>query len=469
MWLTGPIYLQSNVNLNLEVGACIQFSKNYNDYPLIESNWEGVNQYRCTSPIMGKNLTNVAITGDGIIDGSGEVWRMVKKSKLTEVQWSDLINTGGIVDTKGTTWYPTKESMEASGFLDRVRKEKRNISKEEAEKYKIFFRPVMVSLIECKNVWLDGVTFQNSPAWNIHPLLCENVIVTNLNVRNPWFSQNGDGIDLESCKNSLIYNCKFDVGDDAICIKSGKDEEGRKRGRATENLVVQDCIVYHGHGGFTIGSEMSGGVRNIKVDNCNFIGTDIGLRFKSQRGRGGVVENIWVSNIYMKNIPTDALSFNMYYMAVDPMAEKAHDELSGNAVAVPVTETTPQFRNFYMKNIYCDGARDAIVIQGLPELSIKGIEIENCVMKSDRGISIFDADGIKIKNVKISSQSPLVRINQSENVLLENLEPVGIYDSLLKIGGKRTKEIHIKGVNSKIFANKLIKEIGLPDLAVIIE
>lgn len=460
IWLTGPIKFKDNVNLHLEIGALIQFTKNYNDYPLIESNWEGFNQYRCTSPISGRNLKNIAITGYGIVDGAGEVWRPVKKEKMTANQWKELLNSGGVVDSKGTTWWPTKEAMDAGGFITDLKKQNRALTKEEAEKYKVFYRPVMVSFVECKSVWLDGVTFQNSPAWNLHPLLSENVIVTNLNVRNPWYSQNGDGIDLESCKNSLIYNCKFDVGDDAICMKSGKDEEGRKRGRPTENLVVQDCIVYHGHGGFTIGSEMSGGVKNIKVDNCNFIGTDIGLRFKSQRGRGGVVENIWVSNIFMKDIPTDALSFNMYYMAVDPAAEKGHSELSAASKEIPVTDATPQFKNIYLKNIYCDGARDAIVIQGLPEMSIKGIEIENCVMKAERGISIFDADGIKIKNTSIASQNIFASINQSKNILFQDLIPVGNYSSLLNVSGEKSGSITIQGKNSKEIVEKSLFEKG---------
>src|SRR5690606_35184650 len=178
---------------------------------------------------------------------------------------------------------------------------------------KDFLRPVMVSLVGCNKVLLDGPTFQNSPAWNLHPLMCSNVILRNLTVRNPWYSQNGDGVDLESCKNVLIYNNTFDVGDDAICFKSGKNEDGRKRGMATENVIVKNNVVYHGHGGFVIGSEMSGGVKNVHVSNCTFLGTDVGLRFKSTRGRGGVVENIYISDIDMTNIPTESIRFNMFY------------------------------------------------------------------------------------------------------------------------------------------------------------
>lgn len=468
MWLTGPIHFKSNINLHLEIGAHIQFTKNYNDYPLVQSNWEGIDQYRCTSPINGKNLNNIAITGDGIIDGSGEVWRYVKKHKLTSNQWKELVASGGVVDSKGENWYPTKESMEYLDFAAKLKKDGRTITRDEAEKYKVFFRPVLLSFVECKNVWLDGVTFQNSPAWNLHPLLCENVLVTNVNVRNPWYSQNGDGIDVDACKNVLIYNCKFDVGDDAICMKSGKDEAGRKRGRATENVVIQDCIVYHGHGGFTIGSEMSGGIRNIKVDNCNFIGTDIGLRFKSTRGRGGIVENIWVSNIFMKDIPTDALSFNMYYGGFSPTDDKSAEEKVKEARIEPINEGTPIFRNIYMKNIYCDGAKDAIVIQGLPEMSIEGIEIENCVMKSDRGISIYDADGIKITSTKIIANSPVVRINQSKNLSFNNFDPVS-NDTWFKIDGAKSSEIIFKGKNSKELKLKTIFGDGVSENSVIIK
>jgi len=455
MWLTGPILFKSNINLHLENGAYIQFTKNYNDYQIIESNWEGVNQFRCTSPIMGKNLSNIAITGNGIIDGGGEVWRPVKKYKLTNDQWDTLLKSGGVLDEKGTTWWPTAEAHDAGNFLAGLKKQNKKITLEEVEKYKVFFRPVLLSFIECKNIWLDGVTFQNSPAWNLHPLLCENVILTNVNVRNPWYSQNGDGLDLESCKNSLVYNCKFDVGDDAICMKSGKDKEGRERGRPTENVIIQDCVVYHGHGGFTVGSEMSGGIKNIKIDNCNFLGTDVGLRFKSLRGRGGVVENIFISNIFMKDIPTEALSFNMYYSGVAPMEDKSSKEKTVEKV-FEVNEETPSFKNIFMENIFCDGAQDAVIFQGLPELAIQGIEIKNSTFKAERGILISDADGIKIENVKISSSEPVVKISQSKNVLFNNIQPETNGNIFIKIDGEKTKNIFIGGQNAKQIKEKTV-------------
>jgi polygalacturonase len=448
IWLTGPIYLKSNINLYLEKGALIQFTTDVNEYPIVESNWEGYAQYRCASPIMGKNLKNIAITGNGIIDGAGQVWRPVKKFKLTENEWKALVKSGGVIDKKGDTWWPSKEALEASTIVSAMKEKNEALKKEEAEKYKLFFRPVLLNFVECQNIWLDGVTFQNSPAWNLHPLLCENVIVNNVNVRNAWYSQNGDGIDIESCRNILLYNSRFDVGDDAICIKSGRDEEGRKRGRPTENLIITNCVVYHGHGGVTVGSEMSGGVKNVKVDNCNFIGTDVGLRFKSNRGRGGVVENIWISNIYMKDIPTEALSFNLYYGGLAPAEDKSVEEKMKDQKTFAAGETTPSFRNIYLKNIFCNSAKDAVVLQGLPEMPIRNIEIDNVVFSCERGISIYDADGIKITNAKIYSSAPVVKINQSVNVALENITVKEDTDVFISLLGAKTGKIHLAGKNA---------------------
>ena len=448
MWLTGPIFMHNNVNLYLEKGAFIQFTGNYDDYPLIESNWEGYNQFRCTSPIMGKNLRSIAITGSGIIDGAGDAWRPVRKYKLTEGEWKALLKSGGVTDAKGETWWPSKEALEASTLISVLREKNETLTKEQAEKYKLFFRPVLLSFIGCENVWLDGVTFQNSPAWNLHPLLCKNVIVANLNVRNPEYSQNGDGIDVESCSNTILYNCRFDVGDDAICIKSGRDEEGRKRGIPTENLIISDCIVYRGHGGVTVGSEMSGGVKNVKVDNCNFIGTDVGLRFKSTRGRGGVVENIWISNIFMKDIPTEAVSFNLYYGGVSPAEDKTVEEKMKSSAEFKADETTPSFKNIYLKNIFCSGAREAVILQGLPEMPIKNITIENIVFKAGKGISIYDAEGISIKKAKVISSSPVVKIYQGRNIVLEDFQADENCSEFISIRGAKASNVILKGAGA---------------------
>jgi len=403
MWLTGPIVLKSNINLHVEEGAFIIFSKDKNDYPLVDVSFEGLNTIRCQSPISAKNAKNIAITGKGVIDGSGDAWRAVKKGKLAESEWKQIVASGGILSADGKTWYPSesyKKGFESSSNFNVPDK----ISKDGLTTVKDFLRPVMVSLVGCDQVLLDGPTFQNSPAWNLHPLMCTNVILRNLTVRNPWFSQNGDGVDLESCKNVLIYDNTFDVGDDAICIKSGKNEDGRKRAMPTENVIIKNNIVYHGHGGFVVGSEMSGGARNIQVSDCTFIGTDIGLRFKTTRGRGGIVENIYIKNIDMINIPTQTIGFNMFYEGSSPVLEDGQKQEGNKAPekVYPVTEETPIFRNIYFKNINAVNSYEAITLNGLAEMNLKNIVIEDSKFDTKRALTITDADGIILKNVTLA-------------------------------------------------------------------
>ncbi|HRZ98167.1 MAG TPA: glycoside hydrolase family 28 protein, partial [Paludibacter sp.] len=265
VWFTGPIVFQSNINLHLEKGALILFTPDFNAYPLVQTSFEGLETRRCQSPISAKNLQNIAITGEGAINGSGEAWRPLKKGKVTENHWKAVVKSGGVLKAPDY-WFPTAKSLKGEKMSEQnLNVPRRELTELQWDSIKDFMRPVMVSLINCKNVMLQGVLFENSPSWNIHPLMCENVIVDGVFVRNPSFAQNGDGLDLESCKNALVINSTFDVGDDAICLKSGKDAEGRKRGRPTENVIVDNCTVFKGHGGFVVGSEMSGGVRNISV------------------------------------------------------------------------------------------------------------------------------------------------------------------------------------------------------------
>lgn len=436
VWLTGPVTLKSNINLHLEEGALLIFSADKSLYPLVETSFEGLNTYRTQSPISGKILENIAITGAGIIDGNGDAWRPVKKSKMTSSQWNSLVKSGGVLSDDEKTWYPSESYKKANALTDNF-----NVppfkTKAEFEEVKEFLRPVMVSLVECKKVLLDGPTFQNSPAWNIHPLMCEDVIIRNLTVRNPWYSQNGDGLDLESCKNALIYNNNFDVGDDAICIKSGKDKDGRDRGVPTENVIVKNNIVYHGHGGFVVGSEMSGGVKNVHVSNCTFIGTDVGLRFKSTRGRGGVVENIYISNIDMINIPTDAIRFNLFYGGQSPILEEDQEAPEIDEEAVAVSEETPSFRNIYMKNINVTGSETAAFMQGLPEMKLKNINLENATFQAKNGITLIDADGITFKNVKVMhDKGSAMTVYNGTNLKLDEVNLKESEKSSLRVFGQ---------------------------------
>jgi polygalacturonase len=408
IWLTGPIMLKSNLEIYTEPGALVIFSDNKDLYPVIKTSFEGLDTWRCISPIYGKNIENVAFTGSGVWDGSGDSWRYVKKSKLTGSQWKNLVASGGIVDESGDAWYPSEQfrkGMMGSGDQN-VRDDLK--TKEDFEVIRDYLRPVMLSIQNSKHILLDGPVFQNSPAWCLHPLMVENLVVRNVTVRNPWYSQNGDGIDVESCKNVLIENCNFDVGDDAICIKSGKDEDGRRRGVPCENLVIRNNIVYHGHGGVTVGSEMSGGVRNMHVSNCTFMGADVGLRFKSNRGRGGVVENIFISDIFMTSIPTYAISFNLYYggKSISEMMDEGVKE--NFAEPEPVSEETPRFKNITIKNIILKGALQAVFMQGLPEMSLENIVLSNMSLEADKGFSVIDAHGVTIENIEMETQTETI-------------------------------------------------------------
>lgn len=429
IWKTGPIQLLDNICLHVEANALILFDPDRKRYPIIETSFEGMNTRRSTSPIYARNAKNIAITGAGVIDGSGDAWRLVKKGKLTESHWRSLVASGGVVNDRGDIWYPSEESLKGQHVSDNFNNPQNLTTDAEWEAIHHWLRPVLVSFIKCKNILLKGVTFRNSPAWCIHPLSCENFIMSDVKVFNPWYSQNGDGLDLESCKNALIVNNLFDVGDDAICLKSGKDKDGRDRNEPCQQVIIKNNVVLHGHGGFVVGSEMSGGVKDIYVADCSFLGTDVGLRFKSTRGRGGVVENIWIENIYMTDIPTEPLLFDLFYSgksAVEDL-EEGRSESTGLPA---VTEETPSFRNISIRNVSCKGARRAMFFNGLPEMRIKDIYVENVIISSKFGAELLQTESVTLKNVQIyPEQGPAITLANSNNVSVDGKE-------LPKIEGK---------------------------------
>jgi polygalacturonase len=418
IWLTGPIQLRSHTELHLERGALIQFSGDYKLYPLMVVDMKGEREVDSTSPIFGVDLENVAITGDGIIDGGGNSWRPVKKGKLNEGDWKALVKSGGVLDEKSSTWWPGEAAMDGEKLVSKLR-DSGSLNPADYEAAHQYLRPKMLRLIGCQKVLLEGVTFQNPPNWTMNPALSVDVSILNVTVHNSPAAQNSDALDLESCRRAVIRGCNFDTGDDGICIKSGKDAAGRRIGVPTEDVLVEGCTVYHAHGGFTIGSEMSGGVRNVVVTNCTFMGTDIGLRFKSRRGRGGVVENIFISNIRMTGIVGDAISFSLAYGGKSPLDES---DATADARVSPVTEETPQFRDVHIEKVICRGAQSAIMLEGLPELPTRDIFLKDVSITSQKGVFVTDADGIQFENVRVENQSgpPLnqVRVHNSSLKLL---------------------------------------------------
>ena len=373
IWLTGPIELLSGVELHLSDNAILLFDKNQEEYPLVITDFEGVARIRATSMLHAQHAENIAITGKGIIDGNGHLWRPVKDWKMTERQWEVLLKVSPYVieGKESNVWAPSESFYK--GYMAGEIMPTEPGALEKATPYYDFYRPVMVSLKYCNKVLIDGVTFRNSPAWNIHPHFCTNLTVRNATIFNPYHAQNGDGIDVESCRKVEIHHCDFQTGDDGICMKAGKNAEARKIPGPCENVHIHHCTVGNSHGGFVIGSEMSRGVRNVLVEDCTFINSDVGIRMKSTIGRGGVVEDIYMRNINMINIQQEAVIMTMNYVHKNTSYDEA-------TVESEAEEDVPKFRNIYIENCVCKGANTAVKIAGLPGRpdTVRDIHITGC-------------------------------------------------------------------------------------------
>lgn len=392
IWLTGPIELKSGVELHLEDNAVIVFDKNAEEYPLIETDFEGIKRIRTVSPIWAEHAHDIAITGKGVIDGSGHLWRPVKQFKVTERQWNELLKKSPYVfeNREKGMWVPTKSIYDGRNYGEVFPDHEGALA--EAAPYYDFYRPVMVSLKHCKRVLIEDVQLQNSPAWCLHPYFCENMTVKGVRVNNPYYAQNGDGIDIESCKNVEVCYCNFTTGDDGICVKSGKDKEARKLVGPCENLHIHHCFVGHSHGGFVIGSEMSRGVNNVLVEDCTFMDSDIGIRMKSTIGRGGVVENITMRNINMVNMLQEAIIMTMNYV---------HHNINYDEPVVESDnpEDIPVFRHMLVEHCICKGAKVAVKIAGLPgrPYTIRDVVFRDCSFAADKEKELSDCENIEFQ------------------------------------------------------------------------
>ncbi len=316
-FLTGSIALESNINLHLEAGALLLFTTDKSEYPMVISRWEGATRSVHAACIYGADLTNISITGKGTLDGQGKVW------------WD-----GRAADRE----YP---------------------------------RPKLVSFDRCTDVLIDGIKLINSPFWTINPICCENVTVNNVSILNPPNSPNTDGINPESCNNVHISNCHIDVGDDCIAIKAGTEDADEMI--PCTNITITNCTMVHGHGGVVIGSEMSGDVRNVVISNCIFEGTDRGIRFKSRRGRGGVVEDIRINNVIMKDVISPFI-MNLFYFC----GPRGEEKYVWDKNPYPITDETPSFRRIHFSDITATEVRaSAGFIYGLPEMFVEDISFDN--------------------------------------------------------------------------------------------
>lgn len=363
-YLTGAIHLKSNITIFIDAGAELHFSDNFDDYlPMVKSRYEGVDVTSFSPLFYAYKAENITITGRGIIDGHGKKW------------W-DFVE-GYKEGQARSKWQYTFDGLNKDILLpDDPRQMKRG-----------FLRPPFIQPMFCKNVLIEGITIRNSPFWTVNPEFCENVTVHAVTINNPH-SPNTDGINPESCNNVHISNCHISVGDDCITIKSGKDAPGRKMATPAQNYTITNCTMLSGHGGVVIGSEMSGDVKMITISNCVFDGTDRGIRIKTARGRGGVVEDIRVDNIIMKNIRQQAIVLDMQYAKTE---------------VEPVSERTPRFRNIHFSNITAQ-ANQAGFINGIEEMPIENITFNNMNFDAKRGFTIREAKNIRFQQFQITSE-----------------------------------------------------------------
>jgi polygalacturonase len=458
-WLTGPIELKSNINLHVERGGLVLFTPDLTQYPIIKASSTS-SSYTPASPIYGYDLKNIAITGDGIIDGNGQAWRPVKKSKVTASEWKDLVAGGGVVG-KGDIWWPSNEAMEGENYLKQLKKDKPKATEADYLPARTFLRPYMVLLSNCQNVLIEGITLRNSPKFVFYPNHCTNLVVRKASILNEWNAQNGDGIDISACKNVAIYQNTVSVGDDGICMKSSGGKSDSPNDFQLENIVIADNTVYRAHGGFVIGSNTDGNMRNIWVNNCTFVGTDIGLRIKSNAGRGGLVKDIFIKDIFMSQILDAAILFDTYYEDVPAGA-------TADSVRTTLRDKTPNFRDFTISNVYCNGAKTAIAITGLPEMPVNHITFNNVVISANTGVQSTDASDITFNNVNIiTAKSPVYNLTNSKNFTINGVTP-GNAKTFIALNGKSSK-VAIGGKNAQAVKSAIQLNDGITASEVVVK
>lgn len=394
-YLTGPVHLKSNITIDMESGAVVKFSDDFDDYlPYIRVRYEGVFMKTFSPLFYASGAENITIKGDGVIDGNGFKWWDKVKAIAAEIK-----ENGKVLhpDKYQQLWSRENESLDVAPYY-RAALESR------------FFRPPFIQLQECRNIRIEGITIRNSPFWTINPVGCDDVNVHGVTIFNPSKDPHGwntDGVNPSSCSNVRISDCFISVGDDCVTIKSGRDDEGRKYGRSCENITITNCVMLAGHGGVVIGSEMSGGVKNVTISNCVFNGTDNGIRLKSARGRGGVVENIRVDNLVMRNINRDAFVFNLFY--------------DRDTVVEPVSERTPVFRNIHISNVSGLDVNRIGFIKGIREMPVDELSFNNINISAKDGFFAETATNLHFTNVDFAvERGPALSFSDCRAVMLND-------------------------------------------------
>ncbi|MGD1020216.1 MAG: glycoside hydrolase family 28 protein [Verrucomicrobiia bacterium] len=354
-YLTGPIDMVDNMTLQVDRGAVVLFEADRAKYPDITSRWEGLTENGPHPLLFANGLHNIAITGPGTFDGQGPYWWVTM----------DMAEHGNARPNR-----PIRR------------------------------RPPLVQIKDCTGVRIEGPSFINAPFWTVHLLYSDNIDVGNCRLINPPTSPNTDALNADSCRHVVVHDCFADVGDDGFGIKSGRDEEGRKMNRPTEDITYIRCHVAHAHSVCAIGSEESGGVRHVRFIDCDGDGTDNGIRIKSTRGRGGIVEDIVASNIHLKNV-RNAIVFSLRY---------THTPVE------PLSERTPLFRNIHIDHVTASNSSRCCVIEGLEELPIQNVTLTDLDLSGTNGVTCSYAKDITFRNVRIAAENSPFTEDHSQNI-----------------------------------------------------
>lgn len=371
VWLTGAIELKSNVNLHVSKGAILKFAANREAYlPVVHTRWEGMELMHLSPFIYAYEQTNIAVTGEGTLDGQGKsfFWK-----------WHGNPRYGG---------NPEVISQRAARaklyeYMDRNVPVSERVFGGETD----YLRPQFIQPYKCKNVLVEGVKIVDSPMWEVHPVMCENVTVRNIHVET--HGPNNDGCNPESCKDVLIDNCHFDTGDDCIAIKSGRNNDGRRLKTPSQNIIIRNCMFKDGHGGITVGSEISGGVRNVFAHDNRLDSPDLwtAIRFKNNASRGGKLENFYYKNNTVGTVSRAVIEIDFNY---EEGAKGSH---------------IPLVRNVQIDGLTCGSGNRAVDLQGLDNAPIYDVSLKNCTFGEMKNKNIVkNVKGIKLENVSIGGK-----------------------------------------------------------------
>lgn len=400
---SGPIELFSNMTLEIDAGATIEFP--VAALPFVKTRYLGVETLAPMPLVGGRGVENVAVTGRGVLTTADyEAWRKAYPDAYA----------GYLKSRKGTVSTHGDESGSANGphwdHLLQALEARRRVSDQEYREAAAELRPSFICFMDSKNVLVEGVRIVGAPMFVVHLLYSENATVRNIMVES-YPGPHANGIVVDSSRFVRISDSYVDTGDDGIVLKAGKDTDGRRVNRPTEHVTIVNCTVHRAHGAVVIGSETAGSIRNVVASNITAVDTENGIRIKSRRGRGGVVEGARFDTWTMQNVGGGIVVTSYYVMGGETAA-----------AAEPVSERTPVFRNIAISNVTINGARQAADIDGLPEMPIAGLRLTDVVAFAKAGLKARYTDALTLRHVEVNAGSgPAFAIDSASSLELDGV------------------------------------------------